>query len=647
MGLLKIALLGLLGGLIALFLPASTLASPPQPPTIPHSQAIPQNNLPPGLPSTFWLGVANSPEDLTWMTGSGVAWNARYQYLAGGVNTGNGWATWWPGNGDFARDYMTNSHTSGYLPVFTYYQLLQSLPHQGASEPDQDFNNLNNAGTMAAYYQDFALLLQRAATYGQPVVIHVEPDFWGYMQIRIRDTTNNAADIPAAVSSSGYPGVAGYPNTVQGFAWALLHLRDTIAPNVVLAIHASHWAAGPDIGLDTNPNLDVTPLAQATGHFLGTAGIFNNPAGLSHWDLIFADPSDRDADWYRLVYGDGGAHWWDATDTTFPNFARYRTWLAALNASTGLRLMLWQIPIGNTQMRSENNTTGHYQDNRSVYFLGGTAPHLPEFINAGVIGLLWGAGLGTCTINTDAQGDGITNPPPINGNNGTATVADDDGGYLRAQAAAYYSRGALPLPTALPACGFFFDVPPDTWPAPYVSYLACHNIVSGYPDSTFHPNSNVTRGQLMKMVVNAMNWQIVNPTTPTFNDVPTSHTFYTFVETGVAHSIIQGYPCGGPGEPCPGAYFRPNNNITRGQLSKVIALAKGYTLPNPPTPSFQDVPVGSTFFSYVEAMAAHAIVAGYSCGGPGEPCPGNYFRPGANATRAQMSKILYNALTLP
>ncbi len=653
MGPLDTPLLRLLGCLCLLLIPTGTAAAQSSPPpVVPPPVVLPANNLPPGLPPTFWMGLANGPADLGWMTGSGVPWNARYQYLAGGVNTGSGWATWWPGNGDFARDYLTTSRANGYLPVFTYYQLLQSLPHQGANEAEQDLNNVNNAATMAAYYQDFALLLQRCAAYGQPVVIHVEPDFWGFMQGQVRYGSNNAADIPAAVTRSGYPGVQGYPDTVQGFAYALLHLRDSIAPNALLAIHASHWGgAGPDIGISHDPGLDAAALGRAAGHFLGTAGIFNNPPGLSHWDLIFVDPTDRDADWFRLVGNDGGAHWWDPADVTFPNFARYRAWVAALSSSSGLRIVLWQMPLGNTRMRSVNDTPGHYQDNRTIYFLDGSAPHLPEWIQAGVIGILWGAGLAGCTTNTDAANDGITNPAPINGNTAVATVSDDDGGYLRAQAAAYYSRGALPLPAALPACGFFFDVPPDSWPAAYISYLTCRGIVGGYPDSTFRPNNNVTRGQLMKMVVNTMNWPLVAPPQPTFRDVPAANTFYAFVETAVAHAIISGYPCGTPGEPCPGLYFRPTNNITRGQLSKVIALAKGYALPNPPTPTFADVPRTNTFFPYVEAMVAHGIVTGYPCGAPGEPClpPGTtvYFRPGASTTRAQLSKILYNALTLP
>ncbi|MBV8256195.1 MAG: hypothetical protein JO073_00105, partial [Actinobacteria bacterium] len=50
------------------------------------------------------------------------------------------------------------------------------------------------------------------------------------------------------------------------------------------------------------------------------------------------------------------------------------------------------------------------------------------------------------TCACDATKDGVTNPPPIDGNNRLSLSADDDGGYFRAQVRAYYRAGALPLP---------------------------------------------------------------------------------------------------------------------------------------------------------------------------------------------------------
>ena len=64
------------------------------------------------------------------------------------------------------------------------------------------------------------------------------------------------------------------------------------------------------------------------------------------------------------------------------------------------------------------------------------------------------------------------------------------------------------------------------------------------------------------------------------------------------------------------------------------------------TLSFEDVPVGSTFYPFIQCLACRGIINGYPCGGPGEPCNGNndpYFRPGNNVTSGQFSKIASNS----
>src|SRR5207244_2948698 len=93
--------------------------------------------------------------------------------------------------------------------------------------------------------------------------------------------------------------------------------------------------------------------------------------------------------------------------------------------------------------------------------------------------------------------------------------------------------------------------------------------------------------------------------------------------------------------------FRPFNNTTRAQFAKMLALGRGWTVINPATASFRDVPIGSPFYTFVETDYQHQVITGYGCGAPGEPCPGRYFRPAANATRAQLSKMLWVALTHP
>jgi hypothetical protein len=183
-----------------------------------------------------------------------------------------------------------------------------------------------------------------------------------------------------------------------------------------------------------------------------------------------------------------------------------------------------------------------------------------------------------------------------------------------------------------------------------VSGYSCGAPGESCPGAYFRPSADVTRGQLLKMVVNAAGWAAADGG-QTFEDVPPGSTFDPFIEIGARQGIISGYTCGGPDEPCvaPGnrPYFRPTRSITRGQLSKVLALARGYALPDPGPPAFADVPPGHPFYPYIEALAARGIISGYICGGSSEPCPARYLRPDAGATRGQVSKMVAGAYAIP
>jgi hypothetical protein len=126
------------------------------------------------------------------------------------------------------------------------------------------------------------------------------------------------------------------------------------------------------------------------------------------------------------------------------------------------------------------------------------------------------------------------------------------------------------------------------------------------------------------------------PCTVSYSDVPASNTFYPYVRCLACKGIIGGYSDG---------TFRPNNAITRAQLSKIVANSAGFNEPVSGQ-TFEDVEPDNTFYLYISRMASRGIIGGYPCGGAGEPCnPGNrpYFRPNADATRGQISKIVSEA----
>ena len=194
----------------------------------------------------------------------------RYQYLAGGVNTGNGWSTW-NTNGQFVTWYVEDSADHGMTPVFPYYMLLQSNPSTGGQrEGEGPLEPREHRPRWPPYYADLRLFFQRAAG-STTVVLHVEPDLWGY--IEQASTGDDATTIPASVASSGDATLAGLPNNAAGFAQAVVRLRDLYAPNVLLAYHLSVWGTNcRHRATRTAPNAQVDELAGRAADFYGSLG---------------------------------------------------------------------------------------------------------------------------------------------------------------------------------------------------------------------------------------------------------------------------------------------------------------------------------------------------------------------------------------
>jgi hypothetical protein len=318
--------------------------------------------IPAGWPHHLLLGVADSPGDAHHLAVTTHV-DARYQYLSGGANTGHGWATWNP-DGTFASRYVRESIAAHEIPVFSYYQLLQSAPSRGSDELGRDLSNLRDPATMRAYWSDYRLALVRvAAAAGRHlVVIHVEPDLWGYLE------------------------QAHAVSLARAFAHRLIALRDQLAPHVLLAWHLSVW------GTDVDPTSAKPSLAQM--RLLADRSAAFYASLRARFDLVFNDVTDRDAGYYQHV--EGNPHtWWGPAD-----FARLNAYLGRFTARTGTAVVLWQLPLGDTHLP---DTWGRYRDNRLQWWLSHPAgPHLQATRAAGVIGLLFGGGAtGTTSDQTD------------------------------------------------------------------------------------------------------------------------------------------------------------------------------------------------------------------------------------------------------
>jgi hypothetical protein len=368
------------------------------------ASAAPQPGLPPlpaRWPHTLQLGLSDEPGGAAALRKT-APFGFRYQYLAGGVNTGQGWSTWNPA-GSFVTRYERESWASGQIPVFTYYQLLQSKP-AGGDEAKVDLAHLRDPKLMAAYWADVRLFLARA--HGtKTVVLHVEPDLWGYLE---------QANATALASS---------------FAQRFVRLRDELAANVVLAYHMSGWGTKHDIVYEDPADATVRAYAERSAAFYRSLH--------ARFDIAFEDFSDRDAGFYTKINGNPNT-WFKPAD-----FARHLLYGRTFVRAAGVRLVAWQIPLGNTVMRAENNTWNHFQDNRVEWLLGpGSRAHLRAYAAAGYAAFMFGRGADGNTCACDAAKDGVTNPEPVDGNRRASLSADDDGGFFKAQAGAYYRASA-------------------------------------------------------------------------------------------------------------------------------------------------------------------------------------------------------------
>ncbi|HKP52338.1 MAG TPA: S-layer homology domain-containing protein [Chloroflexia bacterium] len=206
---------------------------------------------------------------------------------------------------------------------------------------------------------------------------------------------------------------------------------------------------------------------------------------------------------------------------------------------------------------------------------------------------------------------------------------------------------AIPTPTT---CNITFtDVQIDHTFYAFIRCLVCRGIISGYSDGTFRPGNEITRGQIAKMVSNSAGFS-ENPGPQIYEDVPPASPFYTWINRLSMRGHMGGYPCGlVPEEACipPNnrPYFRPNATATRGQLAKIVANAAGIG-GEPSGQFYADVGEDHPFYVWIMRLTQLGVMSGYPCGTiPEEPCDDAsrpYFRPFANVTRGQASKIVAN-----
>lgn len=108
----------------------------------------------------------------------------------------------------------------------------------------------------------------------------------------------------------------------------------------------------------------------------------------------------------------------------------------------------------------------------------------------------------------------------------------------------------------------FTDVSASYYASGYISHGAQAGYLNGFPDGTFKPNAEMTRGQVTAVLDRV--YQFSEPSaSSSFTDVTSETTGSQAIEYLAANQIINGYPDG---------TFRPHAKITRAQFTKIINL---------------------------------------------------------------------------
>lgn len=420
--------------------------------------------------------------------------------------------------------------------------------------------------------------------------------------------------------------------------------------------------------------MDVYFVNATTGWITGNSGIAKTTDGGNTWaaqttpfnygfpGIHFSDPNNGWAGGYygKLFRTTNGGTTWTEQQLNLPDYTHVLAvqatgplvgWVAGYGGGAQSRPFVKQTTNGGATWTDVTPNVGPYDsfsalaflDNDNgwaggfdgIYLRSGSGGPLPTStpMNTSTPSATRPASTSTPAASATAGSSSTPVPPTV-----TSSVPTVTAGVATA-------TSGVPTTTPTVCAITFTDVPQGSTFYDPITCLACQGIISGYPDGTFRPSNPVTRGQLAKIVSNAAGFD-EGHSTQSFEDVAVGSTFYIFVERLASRSIIGGYACGGPGEPCGSGnlpYFRPNANVTRGQTSKIVAIAADLAAPAPGQQSFEDVAETSTFWPWIEALAGAGSINGYVCGGPGEPCGIEnlpYFRPSANVTRGQSARIV-------
>ena len=384
------------------------------------------------MPQRMLFGWGANYDD-TWAQKSGTKWDVQWMYFSG--QAGNNWYNTWgygAADGSFLTNVLETIDGYGFITGIHLYNM-----GYGHDQGDAGLlTEIQDAKWTKQYFTEFKGMMQKAKSFGKPVIIVLEGDSFGMIEMLAKNDPN----VAAAVASTGLPELAGLPDTIAGIGLAYLAIRKSVgASNVLMGPDTPYYAANGDI-MNWPDTASLQSHVDYQWKFFAPFGVGENSTG-ARFDFSASCPMAADC----ASYSDGRPCW-DPSDTAsinVPSINRYLEWLRLYNQTSGVRWVLHQVPIGNSQHRNvpyDGSARSGYKDNKVEYLFQYESPaspdirtrHLTNFANAGVVGLLFGFSDDGDTPSTDLW---LDNQP-----------------FLKTHVAAVNNSGGFAIATS-PGCG--------------------------------------------------------------------------------------------------------------------------------------------------------------------------------------------------
>jgi MYXO-CTERM domain-containing protein len=245
-------------------------------------------------------------------------------------------------------------------------------------------------------------------------------------------------------------------------------------------------------------------------------------------------------------------------------------------------------------------------------------------LDGGGSSAMWVKGKGYVNNPSDGSARAVANHWGIYA--GSAT------GKSKTPGSCFVAGGCYPTRLVGAESAAFKDMPPTS--LGYAQAKLLHNqklitLCRTKPDPMFCPNCPITRREFVTTLVRTLGLSTASPPAePSFSDMPADDPDYALIEAAATAGIVTGYSSG---------KFLPEGSVPRGQAAVLITRAAGWTLVNPATATFSDVPTTHGKFKYVETIKSKCVTNG---------CGGGKFCPDDAATRAQAAIFVVRAFNL-